>query len=83
MIIFKTKLGDRGIILFFFCYYNKINVTNSGGDTPLHRAAFMGHSQVCEILIKYKAKVNQTNSDGDAPINRAAANKKDTVCKKY
>ena len=40
--------------------------TNTGGVTPLHRAAYSGHNDIVLLLLQYKA--NPTFSDADGKI---------------
>ncbi|XP_023244385.1 oxysterol-binding protein-related protein 1-like [Centruroides sculpturatus] len=42
------------------------------GWTPLHLAAYFGHREVAEYLIKNGANVNVVNDAGDTPLHKAA-----------
>ena len=42
------------------------------GTTCLHRVAFLGHSEVGELLISGGCPVDAVNKDGDAAIHIAA-----------
>lgn len=42
------------------------------GWTPLHLAAYFGHRDVAEYLIKNGANVNVVNDAGDTPLHKAA-----------
>ena len=44
-----------------------------GGATPLHRAAFMGHGEVAELLLAYGTPVGACDSDGLTAADKAAA----------
>jgi hypothetical protein len=54
----------------------KVNAQNRGGDTPLHRAAFMGHQEITQILLSANSNINLVNSDGQTALHRAFNNKK-------
>lgn len=45
---------------------------DNSGWTPLHYAAFEGHTEVCRVLLEAGAKVDQTDNDGKAPLMLAA-----------
>merc|ERR1719494_116550 len=42
------------------------------GWTPLHLAAYFGHKEVVDALLKHGANVNTINGMGDTPLHRAA-----------
>ena len=44
------------------------------GATPLHMAAFTGHTDVAELLLAGKADVNARNAEGSTPLHAAAFN---------
>lgn len=48
-----------------------INAQNLLGDTPLHRAAWGGHGQVCSVLLAYSADPNAVNKAGKRAADRA------------
>eukprot|EP01095_Lingulamoeba_sp_RSL-Kostka_P000830 TRINITY_DN110_c0_g1_i7.p1 TRINITY_DN110_c0_g1~~TRINITY_DN110_c0_g1_i7.p1 ORF type:complete len:109 (-),score=28.19 TRINITY_DN110_c0_g1_i7:4-330(-) len=54
----------------------KLNVQTSGGDSPLHRAAYMGNVDIIKILVKSKGDVNLKNNDAQIPLSRAIVNEK-------
>jgi len=47
--------------------------TDGGANTPLHKAATGGHSQVVRILIDHGANVKVENCDGMTPVQTAEA----------
>lgn len=42
-----------------------------GGNTPLHYAAFTGHSDVARVLLENRADVKARNENGDAALDVA------------
>ena len=50
-----------------FCSSNK-----SHGWTALHWAAYMGHDNIVELLLKNGASPNVQNNQGDTPLHKAA-----------
>jgi ankyrin repeat protein len=52
-----------------------VNTRSPDGFTPLHLAAFFGHADVAEILVRAGAAVNAESENGArlAPLNSAAA----------
>ena len=59
--------------------HDQSHVSNSGGDTPLHRAAYMGHLDIVKLLLEYQAQPNATNMDGQTALHRAAVQGKKEV----
>jgi ankyrin repeat protein len=53
-----------------------VNTADDYGSTSLHWAAFWGHKDIVELLLKYGAKayVNKANRRGDAPLIMAISN---------
>lgn len=49
-----------------------INATDKDGNTPLLLAAFLGHTDVAEILIKNNANVNASNEGGLTALHIAS-----------
>ena len=47
--------------------------TDNNGCTPLHWAAYEGHIDLTELMLRNKAEVDARNKNGDTPLNRAAA----------
>ena len=42
----------------------------TGGATPLHRAAYSGHTNIAELLIKSGAEVGLVDSDGKTALHK-------------
>ena len=42
------------------------------GDTPLHEAAWEGHTETVAALLKAAADPNAKDSSGDTPLHKAA-----------
>ena len=73
-LIAAGKTGDVGK-LFYLIDADKgdVNVTDSGGNTPLMFAALHGHgSMVNALLNETSADVNKANKDGDSALLYAA-----------
>ena len=51
--------------------------------TLLECAAYHGHLEICELLIKHGANVNTKNDKGLTPLHRVAAQRKKTTLKKH
>jgi len=48
-----------------------VNAKNDYGGTPLHQAAWGGHTEVAELLIAKGADVNAKNKPGRTPLDTA------------
>jgi len=55
-----------------------VNVKGELGETPLHYAAYVGHSEVAEMLLKAGADVN-ANKDGHTPLDWAIIGANDEI----
>jgi ankyrin repeat protein len=53
-----------------------VNLTNTGGNTPLHLAAACGNVEATKTLVKRGADLNEMNIIGFTPIMMALYNKK-------
>ncbi|XP_026273192.1 ankyrin repeat domain-containing protein 49 isoform X2 [Frankliniella occidentalis] len=51
---------------------NLVNVRDSDGYTPLHRACYSNHADVVEFLLKHKADVKAKTCDGWTPLHSAS-----------
>ena len=49
--------------------------------TPLHLAAFYGHVECCEVIIKSVKEKNPVDVDGQTPLHHAAKNGHVECCK--
>ncbi|XP_027209268.2 uncharacterized protein [Penaeus vannamei] len=59
------------------------SASTSSNYTPLHFAAFEGHTDVARLLLDRKSDPNQTNDSGDTPLHLAAINGKIEVVKMF
>jgi|HubBroStandDraft_6_1064221.scaffolds.fasta_scaffold759160_1 ankyrin repeat protein len=59
----KALLKDNPDLIF-----SKDNI----GGTPLHQAAFKGHTDVAELLLASKANVNAKDNNGQTPLQWVA-----------
>jgi hypothetical protein len=48
-----------------------VNAADAHGDTPLHKAAYNGNSDVVELLLAHGASINATNKMGQTPLQVA------------
>lgn len=49
-----------------------VNYTPRAGDTPLHKAALRGRTDLCELFIQNGARVNASDVLGNTPLHEAA-----------
>jgi ankyrin repeat protein len=45
-----------------------VNAPNDYGDTPLHSAAYLGHTEQVRLLLKSKADVSRRTHRGETPL---------------
>ena len=48
-----------------------VNEANSGGETPLHAAAYTGADEIVQFLVEQGAKVDSRNQVGETPWSMA------------
>ena len=64
--------GKSGAAELLIDHKAEVNVaTKLGKSTPLHNAAWMGHVEACETLLKRGAKPDSQNRDGRTPLHYA------------
>ena len=51
-----------------------VNQQDAIGDTPLLRAARIGHTEIVNMLLKARADLNKQANDGSTPLHEAAYN---------
>ena len=52
-----------------------VNAIDVDGETPLHKAALMGHKKIAELLISAGADANVKFRDGTTPLDWAVGHK--------
>ena len=58
--------------ILLICGANPNCLTPAGKASPLHRAAYSGHSDIVEILAKHGAKLDSIDVDGQTALHKAA-----------
>ena len=55
------------------CLANVLTLTvlAPGGSTPLHRAAYCGHSEAVRLLLRHNADITLQDSDGFTAVHKA------------
>ena len=59
-----TYFGHHAVAEFLLQNGANPDSTNDAGDTPLHKAAYTGRSELVNLLLKYKASVQIVNGEG-------------------
>ncbi len=76
LIIKGAKNGDSaGVRALLEADASLVNARDIDNSTPLHCAAWKGHSEVAKVLLEFGADVNAKNSNdhwGDTPLHAAA-----------
>ena len=67
----KNKTLFRLYKYYLYLFYLPSN-NKSHGWTALHWAAYMGHDNIVELLLKNGASPNVQNDQGDTPLHKAA-----------
>lgn len=77
----SCRNGDLGTVKQFLAYRDAKKVqfdvnckgrSKYNGWSPLHLAAYFGHYDVLEFLLKSKANVNAINENGDTALHKSA-----------
>ena len=63
----------REVAQFLLAHGAEVNGTNAMGETPLHRAARLGHAAVAEVLLGSRANVEAKDKEGLTPLHWAAS----------
>lgn len=64
--------GNLQLVSFLIRHGAKINITDSAGNTPLHKAAQGNFVEIGKLLISLGAEINIQNHSGVTPLHRAA-----------
>lgn len=56
-------------------------ISDNQGQTPLHRAASLGHAGIVEILLENDAAIDKQDAQGDSPLHLAIEENQETVIK--
>lgn len=69
---YAARRGDLGICQLLLKYSAQVDATTKAGQaTPLHRASFMGHSDVVRLLLDHGADPLCLDSDGMTALHKA------------
>uniref|UniRef100_A0A0B6ZGQ1 Uncharacterized protein n=1 Tax=Arion vulgaris TaxID=1028688 RepID=A0A0B6ZGQ1_9EUPU len=72
---YACRSGHHLTCKTLLAYHADVNATTqSSKATPLHRAAYMGHSEIVSLLLDYKADPTCLDCDGMIPLHKAAQN---------
>lgn len=63
---------SRAIAELLIQHGANVNYTPKTGDTPLHKAALRGRTDLCELLIQNGARINASDILGYTPLHQAA-----------
>jgi ankyrin repeat protein len=58
-----------------------VNVKDVDGETPLHKAALMGHKKITQLLISAGADANAKDLSNETPLDRAIRFKRTEITK--
>lgn len=73
---YSSRSGNYDICKYLLANNASVNsITNSCKSTALHRAAYMSHEPIVELLIKYNANLLAQDSDGKTPLHKCIENK--------
>ncbi len=74
---FAVEGGKRDLVQHILQFANRgisVNSLLSNGESPLHRAAFLGHAEIAQDLIKHGANVFHKTSEQGVSVLEAALN---------
>lgn len=57
----------------------RCSIRNNQGQIALHRAAYWGHAEVCQLLLDHGALVDEADNDGQTPLQLAKEERKSDV----
>ena len=58
----------------------QIDAKNDLGNTPLHRAVYNGHLEICDLPIQVNSYVNTIDWDGRTALHLAVMSKRPNIC---
>jgi len=67
----NSEVGARCVQLLLECNGKVLSMVNGNGQTPLHRAASLGHTKAVEVLLKNGADATLPDVDGLKPARLA------------
>lgn len=67
----KSFTGFKNIVELLIQHKADVNIKDDRQDTPLHRIAPMGRTQIAKLLIEAGADVNSQNKEGNTPLHLA------------
>ncbi|XP_013419676.1 ankyrin repeat domain-containing protein 39-like [Lingula anatina] len=72
---YASRNGHLAVCELLLTSGASVNVqTRAGAATPLHRAAYCGHQDILQLLMKYGAREDMVDSDGKTALHKAAEN---------
>ncbi|KAI8770453.1 ankyrin repeat domain-containing protein 39 [Biomphalaria glabrata] len=74
---YASRNGHLPVCQTLLNYHADVNIATQGsGTTPLHRAAYMGHTEIVELLLAHCADPMAQDCDGMTPLHKSAENGK-------
>ena len=74
---YAARLGFRGLAEHLIARHPEhVNVTNAGGETPMHIAAEEGHANILSLLLDHGADVDDQGNQGFTPLHLTSVNGK-------
>ena len=68
----SNSIGSREIVKFLGSVVKNPNVPGQNGWTPIHFAAFHGHTEIVKFLASVIENPNAPNANGRTPLDLAA-----------